>query len=70
MKTKLKDNEVKEIAEMQSKINTYEAFILCVLTMIIKKKEITYPLFTSSNLEQPMNKIWHWINEQIQKRKP
>lgn len=64
METKLNDNEVYEIAEMQRKIDSYEAFILAISFMIKGKKDINYPIFTNTELDGRMHHIWKWIKEQ------
>lgn len=63
MGTKLNDNEVKEIAEMQQKIDSYEAFILATSFMIKSKKDINYPIFTNTELDGRMHHIWKWVKE-------
>ena len=61
METKLNNNEVREIAEMQSKIDSYEAFIIAIWMMIKSKKDVNYPLFTNTELDGQMNRIWKFI---------
>jgi len=63
METKLNDNEVKEVARMQQMIDSYEGFIYALFMMMISKKEINYPMFTDTNLDDEMNKIWRWVRE-------
>lgn len=63
METKLNDNEVKEVARMQQKIDTYEAFILTLNLMTHSKMDITIPLFGDTNLDKEMNSIWRWVKE-------
>lgn len=63
MKTKLNDNEVKEIVKMQQKIDSYEMFICALNIMMISEKEINYPAFTNTNFDKEMNKIWRWVKE-------
>ena len=63
METKLNDNEVREIAEMQQKIDSYEAFIIAIWMMIKSKKDVSYPLFTKTELDNQMNHIWKWVKE-------
>ena len=48
---RLNDNEVKEIAEMQMKIDTYESFICSVCAMVVTKKtDINCLLFSGTEL--------------------
>lgn len=60
---RLNDNEVKEVARMQQMIDSYEWFIVALNMMMISKREINYPLFTDTNLDKEMNKIWRWVKE-------
>ena len=67
METKLNDNEVKEIAEMQMKIDTYESFICSVCAMVVTKRtDINYLLFTYTELTSEMNKIWQFVKQKIE----
>lgn len=63
METRLNDNEVREVARMQQKIDSYEGFICALYMMIISEKEINYPSFTDTNLDNEMNKILRWVEE-------
>lgn len=63
METKLNDNEVKEVARMQQVIDSYEGFIRALRIMMLSEKEINYPLFTDTNLEEEMNRIWRWVKK-------
>lgn len=65
METKLNDNEVREVAEMQSKINSYEAFIKTLFLMAKSGKKLVYPLFTKTELETEMNYIWKYVKQTI-----
>lgn len=60
---RLNDNEVKEIARMQQKIDSYEGFICALRMMMLSDKEINFPMFTDTNLDKEMNSIWRWIKE-------
>lgn len=60
---RLNDNEVREVAQMQMKIDSYEGFIRALHIMMISEKEINYPAFTSTNFDKEMNKIWRWVKE-------
>lgn len=62
---RLNDNEVKEVARMQSLINGYEAFILALSFMAKGKKRIDYPLFTDTELDKQMNWLWKWVKERV-----
>ena len=63
METKLNDNEVKEVARMQQMIDSYEGFIVALHIMMLSKREINYPRFDNTNLDNEMNKIWRWVKE-------
>ena len=63
MKTRLNDNEVKEVARMQQMIDSYEGFIKALWMMMLSEREINYPSFTDTNLDNEMNKIWRWVKE-------
>ena len=66
METKLNDNEVREIAKMQMKIDTYESFICTVQAMIVTKKtDLNYLLFDGTELTKEMNSIWRFIKQTI-----
>ena len=52
METKLNNNEVKEIAEMQRKIDSYEAFIMAISNTIMKPQvNFAIPLYEGISLE-------------------
>ena len=63
METKLNDNEVREVARMQRKIDSYEAFILAASFLVRGNNNINYPIFERTNLDKQMNCIWKWIKE-------
>lgn len=63
METKLNNNEVKEVARMQEKIDAYEAFILAANFLIRGNDNVDYPLFARTELDKQMNRIWKWIKE-------
>lgn len=66
MKTKLNENEVKEVAKMQMKIDTYESFISTVNAMVVTKKtDLNYLLFDGTELTDEMNSIWRFIKQNI-----
>lgn len=60
---RLNDNEVREVANMQKTIDSYEGFICALCMMMLSKREINYPQFTDTNLDKEMNKIWRWVKE-------
>ena len=63
---RLNDNEVKAVAEMQMKIDTYESFICSVCAMVVTKKtDINYLLFDGTELTSEMNKIWRYVKQTI-----
>ena len=63
METKLNENEVKEIAKMQKKIDSFEGFICALHMRMLSNKNINYPAFTDTNFDKEMNKIWRWVKE-------
>ncbi len=64
---RLNDNEVKEVAEMQMKIDTYESFISSVCAMVVSKRtDINYLLFSGTELTSEMNKIWRFVKQTIE----
>jgi hypothetical protein len=63
METKLNDNEVKEVARMQQMIDSYEGFICALHMMMLSEREINYPAFTDTNLDNEMNRIFWWVKE-------
>ena len=60
---RLNDNEVKEVARMQQMIDSYEGFICALHMMMLSEKDVCVPLFTDTNLDEEMNKIWRWVRE-------
>lgn len=66
METKLNDNEVKEIAKMQEKIDSYEGFIGAIFIMAKSKKFINYPVFGGTELTHEMNFLWRFVKEHLQ----
>ena len=66
MKTKLNDNEVQTIAEMQKKIDTYESFINTVHVMVFARKtDLNYLVFDGTEFTNEMNRIWRFVKEKI-----
>lgn len=67
METKLNDNEVREVAKMQSLIDEYETFILALSEMIRDKRNVCSPMFVPTRLEPTMHRVWDWVKEQKEK---
>ena len=65
METRMNDNEVKEVALMQNKIDSYEGFITACFMMAKSKKKINYPLFCDTELTEEMNFIWRTIRDMV-----
>lgn len=66
MKTKLNDNEVQTIAEMQKKIDSYESFISTVHVMVFARKtDLNYLVFDGTEFTNEMNRIWRFVKEKI-----
>lgn len=66
METKLNDNEVREVAWMQMKIDTYESFISTLCAMVVSKKtDLNYLLFDGTELTDEMNRIWRFVKQKI-----
>lgn len=60
---RLNDNEVKEIAKMQKKIDSYDGFIKAIYLMAKFGKYINYPLFDGTKYTQEMGYLWHFIKK-------
>ena len=61
---RLNNNEVKEVARMQEKIDAYEAFILAASFLVRRGIDnVDYPIFARTGLDEKMNRIWKWIKE-------
>lgn len=66
----MNENEVREIAQMQMKIDTYESFIGTIHVMILRKEtNLNYLLFDDTPLTKEMNSIWKFIKEKINEDK-
>ena len=64
--TKLNDNEIKTIAEMQKKIDSYESFISTVHAMVFARKtDLNYLVFDGTDFTNEMNRIWRFVKEKI-----
>ena len=61
----MKDNEVKEVAIMQRKIDSYEGFIKAVCIMAQSGKIVNYPLFEETELSIEMNLIWKFVRNKL-----
>ena len=55
MKTKLNDNEVKEIVKMQKKIDSDEGFISAAFIMAKSGHRVNYPVFSHTDFTNEMN---------------
>lgn len=67
MVKRLNDNEVREVADMQSKLNAYECFITALWMRSLGKENINYPLFERTPCEELMHKLWKWVGEHVKK---
>ena len=66
MKTKLNDNEVQTIAEMQKKIDSYESFISTVHAMVFARKtDLNYLVFYGTEFTNEMNRIWKFVKGKL-----
>lgn len=63
METKLNENEVKEVARMQQKIDSYEGFIRAAYMMAKSGRRINYPMFVHTDFAEEMHFIWKTIKE-------
>ena len=54
---RLNDNEVKEVARMQQKIDSYEGFIRAAFIMAKSGHRVNYPIFSHTDLYDEMNFI-------------
>ena len=60
---RLNDNEVKEVARMQQKIDAYEMFIEALSLASFGLKDVTIPAVADTPFDREMHKIWKWVNE-------
>ena len=66
MKTKLNDNEVQTIAEMQKKIDSYESFISTVHAMLFARKtDLNYLVFDGTDFTNEINRIWKFVKGKL-----
>ena len=63
METRLNENEVREIAKMQKKIDSYEGFIKAIYLMAKFDKDVNYPLFDGTKYTVEMGYLWHFIKK-------
>ena len=66
METKLNDNEVKEVARMQRKIDSYEGFIKALWMMAKSGKVVNYPLFDDVDFTDEMNFLWKFVRKHME----
>ena len=65
METKLNDNEIREVAEMQMKIDSYEWFIKTLWMMAKSGKVLNCPLFANTDFTDEMNFIWRFVKDKL-----
>lgn len=65
---RLNDNEVKEVAKMQQKIDSYEGFIHASYMMAKSGSRINYPLFVGTDFSDEMDFIWRIVRDSCAKR--
>ena len=58
---RLNNNEVREVAEMQRKIDSYKSFLFAINFMIESGEDIKCPIFC--NMDRNMRNVWKWIKE-------
>lgn len=63
---RLNDNEVREIAEMQRKIDSYEGFITALSIMAKSEKVTNYPLFDGTDFTDEMNFLWRFVRKNVE----
>lgn len=63
METKLNNNEVKEIANMQKRIDSYEGFIKAIYIIAKFGTLVNYPIFDGTKYTQEMDYLWHFIKK-------
>ena len=60
---RLNDNEVKEVARMQRKIDCYEVFIKALWMMAKSGKVVNYPLLDGIGFTDEMNFLWNFVRK-------
>ena len=66
METKLNNNEVRYVAEMQRRIDSYEGFIKALFMMAkFSKLDMNYPLFDGTDFTEEMNFIWRFVKGKL-----
>ena len=68
METKLNDNEVREVARMQMRIDSYEGFLRACYMMAKSGSRINYPMFDGPEYSEEMNFIWRIIRDYCTKQ--
>lgn len=63
METNFNNNEVKEIAKMQKKIDSYEGFIKAIHTIAKSGTLVNYPIFDGTPYTLEMEYLWHFIKK-------
>lgn len=68
METRLNNNEVQMVAEMQTKINEYESFIRSLNVMVkFGKTDLDYLQLRGTPLTNEMQRIWQFVKREINK---
>ena len=66
METRLNDNEVREVARMQEKIDEYEMFIQSIYLMLkCRKTDLNYPHIHNALDYGRENYIWRKIKDNL-----
>lgn len=65
MKAGMNDNEVKEVASMQRKIDAYEGFIKALFMMSKSGKVLNYPLFDGADFTSEMDYLWKFVKDKL-----
>lgn len=65
---RLNDNEVKEVARMQMRIDSYEGFLRACYMMAKSGIRINYPMFVGTEYSEEMNFIWRIIRDYCTKQ--
>ena len=63
---RLNDNEVREVAEMQRKIDSYEGFITALCIMAKSGKVTNYPLFDGTDFTDEMSFLWKFVRKHVE----
>lgn len=66
MEKNLNENEVREVAQMQMKIDTYESFICSIAAMVATNRtDIKYLQFRGTELTGEMNRVWRFVKQAV-----